>query len=228
MKAENQSKSMNMKRTIVKIVAALQIGIGGLLLVGTIALSLTAYRTVRNESEQLVANLSAAADALESLRALYAQSANNLFGLTDSMDDVAGKLGEVSESVSETGRRFLEYGNVEKTSIINKLNPFKEWFRNSGEKLKDVGKDVVSVSAVLKEQSRTIKEYRADGHKKTMLAMSETVESLRHVMQMLEDGDHSAVLWCGFVCILGFCVSMLFIMNGVFLIVAGRIGLQKS
>lgn len=28
MKAENQSKSMNMKRTIVKIVAALQIGIG--------------------------------------------------------------------------------------------------------------------------------------------------------------------------------------------------------
>ena len=30
---------------------------------------------------------------------------------------------------------------------------------------------------------------------------------------MLEDGDHSAVLWCGFVCVLGFCVSMLFIMN---------------
>lgn len=99
MKAENQN--VNMERRLVKIVAALQIGIGGLLLVGTVALSLTGYRTVRNESGQLVANLSAAADALESLRALYAQSANNLFGLTDSMDDVAEKLGEVSESVSE-------------------------------------------------------------------------------------------------------------------------------
>lgn len=199
-----------------------------MLLVGTIALSLTAYRTVRNESEQLVANLSAAADALESLRALYAQSANNLFGLTDSMDDVAEKLGEVSESVSETGRRFLEYGNVEKTSIINKLNPFKEWFRNSGEKLKDVGKDVVSVSAVLKEQSRTIKEYRADGHKKTLLAMEETAGSIRHIMQMLNDGDRSAVLWCGFVCILGFCVSMLFFTNGIFLFLVNWLGRKNS
>ena len=106
------------------------------------------------------------------------------------------------------------------------LEPIK---RRGQESRNNVGKDVVSVSAVLKEQSRAIKAYRADGHKKTMLAMSETVESLRHVMQMLEDGDHSAVLWCGFVCILGFCVSMLFIMNGMLLIViAARIGLQKN
>ena len=41
---------------------------------------------------------------------------------------------------------------------------------------------------------------------------------------MLEDGDHSAVLWCGFVCVLGFCVSMLFIVNGTLVIViAARI-----
>ena len=211
-----------MKQTLVKIVAALQIVVGVLLLVGTVGLTTTAYRTVRDESEQLAANLSASAEALESLRATYEQSATSLFGLTEAMDDVSAKLVVVSGAISETGRRFSEYGKVEESPLLSMLKPFTEWFKSSGEKLMEVGRDVRSVSVALSGQSEAIKTYRADGHDKTMDAITKTAESLRHAMQMLDNGN-SAARWCGFVCLLGFCVSMLFFANGMLLFLFARI-----
>ena len=211
-----------MKQTLVKIVAALQIVVGVLLLVGTVGLTTTAYRTVRDESEQLAANLSASAEALESLRATYEQSATSLFGLTEAMDDVSAKLVVVSGAISETGRRFSEYGKVEESPLLSMLKPFTEWFKSSGEKLKEVGRDVRSVSVALSGQSEAIKTYRADGHDKTMDAITKTAESLRHAIQMLDNGN-SAARWCGFVCLLGFCVSMLFFANGMLLFLFARI-----
>ena len=92
-----------MKRTIVAVVAALQIGVGILLLGGTAGIAGTAYRTVREESGQLADNLVAAAEALESARGTYAQSATNLFALTGTMDDVGGKLDAVSGKISRNG-----------------------------------------------------------------------------------------------------------------------------
>ena len=71
-----------MKRILVKFASVLQIVVGALLLVGTVGLTTTAYRTVRDESEQLAENLSAATEALESLRATYEQSATSLFAET--------------------------------------------------------------------------------------------------------------------------------------------------
>ena len=211
-----------MKQTLVKIVAALQIVVGVLLLVGTVGLTTTAYRTVRDESEQLAANLSASAEALESLRATYEQSSTSLFGLTEAMDDVSAKLVVVSGAISETGRRFSEYGKVEESPLLSMLKPFTEWFKSSGEKLKEVGRDVRTVSVSLSGQSEAIKTYRADGHDKTMDAITKTAESLRHAMQMLDNGN-SAARWCGFVCLLGFCVSMLFFANGMLLFLFARI-----
>lgn len=211
-----------MKQTLVKIVAALQIVVGVLLLVGTVGLTTTAYRTVRDESEQLAANLSASAEALESLRATYEQSATSLFGLTEAMDDVSAKLVVVSGAISETGRRFSEYGKVEESPLLSMLKPFTEWFKSSGEKLREVGRDVRSVSVALSGQSEAIKTYRADGHDKTMDAITKTAESLRHAIQMLDNGN-SAARWCGFVCLLGFCVSMLFFANGMLLFLFARI-----
>ncbi len=211
-----------MKQTLVKIVAALQIVVGVLLLVGTVGLTTTAYRTVRDESEQLAANLSASAEALESLRATYEQSATSLFGLTEAMDDVSAKLVVVSGAISETGRRFSEYGKVEESPLLSMLKPFTEWFKSSGEKLKEVGRDVRAVSVALSGQSEAIKTYRADGHDKTMDAITKTAESLRHAIQMLDNGN-SAARWCGFVCLLGFCVSMLFFANGMLLFLFARI-----
>ena len=211
-----------MKQTLVKIVAALQIVVGVLLLVGTVGLTTTAYRTVRDESEQLAANLSASAEALESLRATYEQSATSLFGLTEAMDDVSAKLVVVSGAISETGRRFSEYGKVEESPLLSMLKPFTEWFKSSGEKLKEVGRDIRAVSVALSGQSEAIKTYRADGHDKTMDAITKTAESLRHAMQMLDNGN-SAARWCGFVCLLGFCVSMLFFANGMLLFLFARI-----
>ena len=210
-----------MKQILVTTVAVLQIVVGALLLVGTVGLPTTAYQTVRSESEQLAENLSAVAESLDSLRTSYEQSAANLFGLTGAMDDVAEKLDGVSGAISETGRRFSEYGKDEDSSLLAMLKPFTEWFKNSGEKLKEVGRDVGAVSIALKGQSNAIKTYRADGHDKTMDAITKTVESLRHAMRMLDNGN-SVARWCGFVCILGFCVSMLFFINGLLLLVFAK------
>ena len=211
-----------MKRILVKVVAALQVVVGALLLVGTIGLTTTAYRTVREESEQLAANLSAAAESLESLRTTYEQSAMSLFGLTEAMDDVSAKLVVVSGAISETGGRFASFATDEESLLMSVLKPFTEWFKSSGHKLKEVGRDVRSVSVALSGQSEAIKTYRADGHDKTMDAITKTAESLRHAIQMLDNGN-SAARWCGFVCLLGFCVSMLFFANGMLLFLFARI-----
>lgn len=210
-----------MKQMLVKVVAALQFVVGVLLLIGTVGLTTTAYRTVRSESEQLTENLSAAAESLDALRTSYEQSAANLFGLPGAMDDVSEKLDEVSGAISETGRRFAEFGKAEESLLLSVLKPFTEWFKSSGVKLKEVGRDVRSVSVALKGQSDAIKAYRADGHDKTLDAITKTAESLRHAMRMLDNGN-SAARWCGFVCLLGFCVSMLFFTNGALLYVLAR------
>ena len=194
----------DLKRALARSVAALQICIGALLLVGTVYLALTAYKTVRYESEQIAENLSAAGKALESVRVTYGQSADSLFGLTDAMGDISAKLSGVSETVCGIGELFS-----------------KVWLAGAGEKWKDVGKDIASISEAVKKQGEAIKLYRDDGHAKTMMALTETIESLRHAERMLDNGS-SSVRWCGFVCVLGFCVSMLFVMNGVILCVFGR------
>lgn len=199
-----------MKRMLVRIVAVLQIVIGGLLMVGTIGLTQTAYRTVRDESRQLTDNLSAAADALESWRTTYAQSATNLFDFTGTIDDVSTKLGGVSEKVFRVGE------------LLAKLR-----FKDTGEKWKDVGNDIASISETLKRQSEAIEGYRDDGHEKFLLAISKTVESLRNTIRKL-DGGRPAGRWCGFVCVLGFCVSVLFFTNGALLLIVNRLDCKDA
>ena len=194
----------DLKRALARSVAALQICIGALLLVGTVYLTLTAYKTVRYESEQIAENLSAAGKTLESVRVTYGQSADSFFGLTDAMDDISTKLSGVSETVCGIGELFS-----------------KVWLAGAGEKWKDVGNDIASISEAVKKQGEAIKLYRDDGHAKTMIALTETIESLRHAERMLDNGS-SSVRWCGFVCILGFCVSMLFFANGLLLLVFAK------
>ena len=85
----------------------------------------------------------------------------------------------------------------------------------------DVGKDIASISEAVKKQGEAIKLHRDDGHAKTMIALTETIESLRHAERMLDNGSSSG-RWCGFVCVLGFCVSMLFFVNGLLLLVFAK------
>lgn len=209
------------------VAAALQIGIGILLLGGTAGLAGTAYRTVREESGQLATNLVAAAEALESARGTYAQSATNLFALTGTMDDVGGKLDTVSVKISGTGKLFVKQATKceefaghltwtilkQRISIAKPFLSLAEWCRNSGRQFSDVGEDVASIAKSLRGQGKAIECYRDEGHGKTLVLMASTEESLRHAERLL-DGGRSAGKWCGFVCVLGFCVSMLFFANG--------------
>lgn len=242
-------EASTMKRRIAAVAAALQIGIGILLLVGTAGLAGTAYRTVREESGQLAANLVAAADALESARGTYAQSATNLFVLTGTMDKVGGTLVDVSEKVSDTGmlfkeyaETFLKYSNPTNLSesenvLLKTYSKVPEWLvdkvpgvktvkslaalcKNSGEKIESIGESVHSVATALQGQGKAIDEYRDDGHEKSLAVMAETAESLRHAEAILN--SNSAERWCGFVCLLGFCVSMLFFANGALMLALAR------
>lgn len=223
-----------MKKTIAKIAAVMQIVVGALLLGGTVCLTGSAYRTIWEESGQLSANLAAAADAIVSARETYAQSATNLFALTGTMDDVGGKLGGMAGKLSATGELFLDISEKAK----QKLDPLdKAWIKamvplvetvlsiaerceKSGKILSDVGKDVSSVATALQGQGRAIDEYRDNGHEKSLAAMAETAESLRHAEAILN--RNSAERWCGFVCVLGFCVSMLFFANGALMLALAR------
>lgn len=225
-----------MKRAIAKIAAALQIVIGALLLGGTVCLTGSAYRTVREESAQLATNLVVAADALVSARETYARSATNLFALTGTMDDVGGKLGGVGRKTTDTGKLFEDQANKILAPldgrigrwasfllpIVENLKSIAIWCRNSGEKLREIGDDVTSVAESLKGQGKAIEDYRDNGHEKSLAVMAETAESLRHTVAILNRG--SVGRWCGFVCLLGFCVSMLFFANGALLIVFAREG----
>ena len=215
-----------MKRTIAKIAAVLQIVVGTLLLGGTVCLTGSAYRTIREESGQLATNLAAAAAALESARGTYAQSATNLFALTGTMNDVGGKLDGVAGKISDTGKLFKELSEkllapldnkVGKMAanwfpIVERFQSIASWGKNSGEKLQDIGNDVSSVATALQGQGKAIEDYRDNGHEKSLAVMAETAESLRHAEAILN--GNSAERWCGFVCVLGFCVSMLFFANG--------------
>lgn len=223
-----------MKRTIAKIAAGMQIAVGALLLGGTICLTGSAYRTVREESGQLAENLSAAADALEAAKDTYAQSATNLFALTGTMDDVGGKLGGVGRKISDTGKLFEEQANkllapldskFGKAAsfllpIIDKIQSIAEWCKSSGGKLREIGSDVSSVAGSLEGQGKAIEDYRDNGHEKSLAVMTETAESLRHAEAILN--RNSAERWCGFVCLLGFCVSMLFFANGALLLLFAK------
>ena len=210
----------SLKRTLVIVVASVQFCVGALLLAGTIGITLTAFQTVRNESAQLAENLTAFAEALDASCEAYRLSASSMFELTDAMDDVAVKLGGVKGTIFDVATGFVNYGRTE-SSWYGKVVPFTEWFKSSGEKLREVGRDVRSVSVALSGQSEAIKTYRDDGHDKMLDAITKTAESLRHAMRMLDNGS-SAARWCGFVCLLGFCVSMLFFTNGALLYVLVR------
>lgn len=215
-----ETGASSLKRTLVIVVAFIQFCAGAMLLAGTIGIAMTASQTVVDESALLAENLTAFADALDASCAAYRQSASSIFGLTSAMDDVAEKLGGVKETMSELGAGFANYGKSD-SSWYGKVLPFTEWFRGSGEKLKEVARDVEAVSEALRGQSAAIKDYRENGYEKSLAAISKSVESLRRSAQMLE-GGRSAGRWWRFVCVLGICVSMLFFANGLLLLVVAK------
>ena len=222
-----KSDKSNMKRTLIKIVAVLQIVIGGLLMVGIVGLTQPAYRTVRDEFRELSKNLIKSADALDSSRMSYEQSAVSLFSLTGAMDDVAEKLSGASVVVLRTGEWFASYGAGNAHSHWGKIRPFREWFKDSGEKLKEVGCSVETVSEVLKGLSKTTKDYRENRYEKALEALSKDAESLRHIAQVI-DCEPLIVCGCSFICLLGFCGSLLFFTNGALLLIVNRLDCKDA
>ena len=192
----------------------MQLIVGIMLLAGTVVLARTAYPVVRQGSGEVSKALSSAAGTIESLRNAYEKSAEGVFGLTNTIDDVERTLRSVSDSVGRTGSAFCQYSEAE--GFSRNLRPFKETARDCGEKMTAAGRDISSVADALQAQSVAIREYSVNGHESFLSVMSQIVDILRGTVHVL-DSAYSAALWCGFVCILGLCVSLLLIMNGILL-----------
>ena len=92
---------------------------------------------------------------------------------------------------------------------------------DTGNNLSAIGKDVGSVALAISTQARALDDYRHDGHGKVLEAMSTSAESIHHFSDLF--ANHRNIdRWCGFLVILGLCVSLLFIMNGAILLSFAR------
>lgn len=237
-----------MNRKLALIWATLQIGLGILLLSGTLWMSLTTLPAMRQESLAISENLTAIAVALDSATGSYGQSVEGVFALTNTLDDVGAKLNAVSTRVHGVGGAFRKQAGkmldfalkCEKTTIDIPLTdndpsfgwfgaPFRgmgEWCQNTGTNLSDIGTDIGSVASALTIQSEALNTYRQDGHEKVVEAMATSSQSLHHFSELLANNRNTDI-WCWFLIALGLCVSALFLMNGVVVLLFRRCNLQQ-
>ena len=234
-----------MTRKIAFAAATLQGLVGLTLLVGTIWWMTSAKSTIRKESIVLSANLASVADALDSAGATYANSSDNLFSITNTLNDVQEKLGQVSTKLTNIGKTFENQGQnqlafvgiLEKGGIFVESIPkvptlkktFKslgDWCVTTGTNLREIGEDIGSVANSIAQQSEVIARFRAEGYDKSLQAMQTTADTLKHAADILKDGKNNN-RWSNFIGVLGTSVSLLFLVNGLLLFLFARANVQR-
>ena len=234
-----------MKSIIIKVWAGVQIVMGIAIAVSTAIKAPSAFEKLRTEAVRTGTNLLEVADALVATRETYAESVTNLFDSTREMadaeaklKDAGGKLGDVGHMFEKRGRQFekSERHNRESKIFWGKMEtPFakyiadiygdlKEWTLNASTNLCDVGRDLTGVADTVGKQREAIAKYQRDGHPKTLEAMASSAETIGHVGDFLVSGEtidmvaRSVYVLCGI-------VSLIFIGNGVVLLVAAWRGI---
>jgi hypothetical protein len=225
---------------IVRTWAIAQIAIGMALIALTAHYVPPAFERMREESRQTGANLVEIADALAAVRTTYAESATNLFATSDGLEDVeaklqdaGGKIGDVGHVFEKRGQKFerserhnreskMLWGKVEtpfNDSIANVYGDLKEWTLAASTNLCDVGRDLSHVSKSIGAQRKAIAKFQKDGHPKTLQAMETSSRTIGHVGEMLSSCDSITALGKS-IYILSGVIALLFIGNGVVLLVA--------
>ena len=201
---------------------------------------------MREESRRTGANLLEISDALAAIRTTYAETATNLFAATgdlkdveDKLQDAGGKLGDVGHMFEKRGHKFerSERHNRE-SKILGVKTPgaefladiygdLKEWTLAASTNLCDVGRDLSHVSKTIGKQREAIVEFQNDRHPKVLQAMETSSMTIGHVGEKLSGGDsittlsRSVYIMCG-------VIALLFIGNGIVLLVVGAEPLQPS
>lgn len=231
-----------MKLTIISTWAVIQI-IMGLAIIGSTAhYAQPALGKMKSETQRTGTNLHEISDALAAVRVTYAETATNLFdtasGMADAeakLKDAGGKLCDVGHLFEKRGRKFekSERHNRESTilgmktpganTIADVYGDLKEWSLNASTNLCDVGRDLSHVAGTVGKQREAIAKYEREGHPKTLLAMESSAETIGHVGELLVEGESIDILACSVYVLCGI-IAMLFIGNGIVLLVAVTCG----
>lgn len=196
---------MNIRVKAIYIWAGIQIVVGLSLFVGTTYMATSFLPTIKKAVRQTGENLSEAATALRGNNAFYCASATNMFALSESMEDVARNFDVIGREVMKTGEKI--HFDV---PVLDKVNEI-------GYSVHAIGKDIMNVAASIRKEREVIDDYRNVAHPKNSNALNDTAETLEGLSWLMQ--DESAIDGFSlYVCLLGVLLSLLFAMNGVFLV----------
>ena len=200
------------ERKIVKTIhawAGIQIAIGLLLLVGTVCFAVSILPKFRDGVGQIGEKLAAAAEAVREDNASYCEFVTNLYPLSESIGDVADNFDVIGREVVKTGRS-LHF----EVPVLKKIN-------DVGDSVRNIGNDILNAATTIRKERAVMDEFRNRVHPQNSKSINDAVEVLRDVSGLMQNGAVSEVYgW--YICILGILLSVLFIMNGVVLIVLGK------
>ena len=160
---------------------------------------------IRNAVRQAGENFAEAATALRGCNAFYCASATNLFALGESMEDVAQNFDVIGRDVMKAGARI--HFDV---PVLNKVN-------DVGNSVHAIGEVIINVAAALRKERDVIEDYRNVVHPQNSNMLNDTAETLTDMSELAQDG--SAIDdFLLYICLLGGLLSLLFVINGVFLV----------
>ena len=179
--------------------------IGLLLFVGTAYMATSFLPMIKNAARQTGENLAEAATALRGNNAFYCASATNLFALSESMEDVARNFDVIGREVMNTGAKI--HFDV---PVLNKVN-------DVGSSVHAIGRDIINVATALRKEREVIEDYRNVVHPQNANTLDDTAETLTDLSGLLQDGS-TVDGFLLYICLLGGLLSLLFVINGVFLV----------
>lgn len=196
------------RNKVINFISAVQIVIGLLLLTGTVYVATSVLPKIRGGVFLLGEKLADAAEAVRADNESYCAFATNVFTLGESIKDVAEKCEAIGSGVKEAGR-MLHF----EIPILNKIN-------NVGDRVCDIGNDILNTATAIRQGHNVMEEFRNNGHLKTCRSINDAAEGLKEVSKFMQNGPIAGIDgW--YICLLGTLLSLLFVMNGVILLLYG-------
>lgn len=207
--------AMNIITKVVYIWAGIQIVAGVSLFVGTTYMATSFFPAIKNAIRQTGENLSEAATALRGNNAFYCASATNLFALSESMEDVARNFDVIGREVMKTGEKI--HFDV---PVLDKVNEI-------GYSVHAIGKDIINVAASIRKEREVKDDYRNVVYPQNSSALNDTAETMEGVSRLMQTGSAMEGLSL-YVCLLGVLLSLLFVMNGVILVLMQSLHIHST
>lgn len=199
---------MSMRVKVIYVWAGTQIVIGISLFVGTAFMAISLIPHVKNVVRQTSENLADAASALRGANESYCEVTTNSFSK-------AGKWGDTQRKVDDAGRWVEGLGMMLRSDapLLNKFN-------GPGDYLRNLRKDFKNCAEAVQLVRDAVKTHYYDVHPQMSKSLNDFVVTLQDLSMLMQGGLSTKVCW--YVCILGGLLSLLFVMNGMILVVTEK------